>query len=104
MSFLYYLPQQTDRLTLDDLAAAGLRYAFESAAFGRRQCRTGPAGNSPGVIAAVGDANQIGYFPDKQTWRKVPGTQAWVGMYTQHGRGLRFFGPVTQYRRVSNHC
>ncbi len=72
-SFLYYLPKHAGVASLEQLEALGLAYAFEARpAF--RGLTGGPDGGD-GVIVAekntVGDV-LLGYFPDRQTWRKIP--------------------------------
>jgi len=80
---LYFLPGRDRSIKLPDVKAAGLDYAFED--------RCTPAGvergpdGERGVIVADDErieAHRIGYYPDKQTWRRIPGLDAWVGMYT----------------------
>jgi len=79
---LYYLPKRGRGIKIEDVAAAGLAYAF-----GKRmtpaEVAHGPDGGGGVVFAddAGVSAAQIGYYPDEQTWRKVPGTEAYVGMY-----------------------
>jgi hypothetical protein len=82
---LYYLPGKTRGVKVDELRAAGLAHAFDA---GRETCtavevRGGPD-KATGVVVAdhrrVPPA-QIGYYADKQTWRRIPKSTAWVGFY-----------------------
>ena len=65
------------------VAEVGLGYAFVS---GRSPApiRNGPDGANGVVLvtdgAALGD-KMLGYYPDDQTWQKIPGSVAWVGCY-----------------------
>jgi hypothetical protein len=76
--FLYYIPGASLR-TLDDVNRVGLGYAFEvqPSSCG---CNTGPDAKSGTTISA--DMDGVGYYPDRQTWRKIPGIDAWLGWYT----------------------
>lgn len=81
--FLYFLPN-VSRSNLDAVVKQrGLGYAFDG---GRasRECQSGPGG-MPGLILAdaqrLGDL-EAGYYPDRQTWRQIPGVDAWVGYFT----------------------
>lgn len=87
-NFLYFLPKHSGSVTLDQLEAAGLRYVFDSPGFSPRQCQCGPDG-SPGVIVATEGNAELGYFADRQTWRKVPDREVWVGMCRGQGPGAR---------------
>lgn len=84
VGLLYYLPQQTRGITLADIKAAELGYAFEER-FTPCEVRGGPD-KSGGVIVADDrgvPGHQIGYYPDQQEWRKIPGIEAWVGCYRE---------------------
>ena len=62
--------------------SCGLAYALRGAA-SVRNAANGPGGQ-PGVVVAR-DANQLGYFPDKQTWRAIgerSGRKVWLGYAT----------------------
>lgn len=79
---LYYLPGKSEHVVLADLAAAGLGYAFERELIARGVQR-GPEGQGVGVVVADPrlTESKLGYWPEKQSWRKVPGLEAWVGFY-----------------------
>ena len=81
--FLYYLP---DRLTisLEELRAVGLGYAFDAPGWTFGKAPKGPDGKEGMLVGYCGGNERLlGYKPpDEQTWRGVPGTPAMVGMYT----------------------
>lgn len=101
--FLYYIPEQQAQVTLEQLKAGGLEYAFETLPTASG-VQGGPDGGS-GVILAqepFTPAHRIRYLPEQQTWRKLPRIEAcetcegrepcktrelcetcqpWVGMY-----------------------
>ena len=82
--FLYYLPGKDRSLTIEDLRAAGLGYAFVQTFTPSPVLSGGPDGGS-GVIVADDrcvPASKIGMYADKQAWRKVPQCDVWVGYYT----------------------
>jgi len=81
-AFLYYLPglraagrQQIER--------AGLGHAFDdSCSAASREVSAGPDGQAGVVVADAHRLGQtVGYFADRQAWRRVPGSTAWVGHY-----------------------
>lgn len=79
--FLYYLPGETRKFTRDELDEVGLTYAFDRNPTSN-YCRHGPDGKQ-GMVLASGDT-KVGYYADKQTWRRIPGNKAdaWVGIYS----------------------
>jgi hypothetical protein len=94
--FLYYLARGADTATPAELIAAGLGYAFAGPdSPSLRGCTGGPDGGR-GVVAALGaqfKGAEIGYFPDRQNWRRIPESvrsvapagsvgDVWVGFYT----------------------
>lgn len=80
--FIYYIPGRDSGLTPADVVPLGLSYALDGplASVG---CKTGPdrRGGVLAALAASVPSERLGYHPDKQTWRKIPGTELWVGMY-----------------------
>jgi hypothetical protein len=81
--FVYYLPGASLPLGSEDIANAGLAYAFAGEKAPLKITTTaGPEGQGPGIVLAAHDyvAAKAGY-KDGQTWRRVPKTDAWVGMY-----------------------
>lgn len=78
--FLYYIPKP-GTFQPADLTAAGLAYAFEGRP-ATRTCSHGPDGGQGVILAQPGpDDSQVGYYPDRQTWRRIPSSSAWVGLY-----------------------
>jgi hypothetical protein len=84
--FLYYLPaaaSATDEI-LDGLGLAGV---LEGARVARPVMNNGPDGGAGLVVTAPclkwgGVESRIGYYPDKQRWRKAPGGGYWIGYET----------------------
>jgi hypothetical protein len=81
--FLYFCPNVKSG-SLDVVEAHGLRYATD-AAMSSREVFQSPA-KCPGVIltrtGTVAPDRQV-YAPNKQTWRKIPGSSAWVGRWNE---------------------
>jgi len=79
-SFYYWVPGGRPGITSQDLAAAGLGYAITQPT--ARGCDSGPD-SQRGVVVCHGENRdgKLGFFPDKQTWRKIPGKDVWVGWY-----------------------
>lgn len=81
--FLYYLPGKDRNTGLVAIRAAGLGYAFDRQPTVGRVENFPPGGGPPGVVLADGDAVQVvAVQPDRQRWRKAPGAEHWVGMFT----------------------
>ncbi len=66
--FLYFI-EGKNTVTKADLEAAGLAYAFDGP-FSFREAGTGPG--AAGVVVGVGE--NIGFYPDRQTWLPIPGS------------------------------
>lgn len=77
--FLYFVEGQQNSIQREDLAAAGLGYAFEGPPR-FRGCAPGPGGG-PGLVCAADESTKLGYFADRQTWRQIPGSRHWLGWY-----------------------
>jgi hypothetical protein len=82
-SFLYYLPAVATQAALPQaIKERGLTYASETSRPQTRECHRGPDGHA-GFVVTAGESEQLGYYPDKQTWRRIPGTDpaagAWLG-------------------------
>ncbi len=82
--FLYYLPGPVEGVTIKDVRKAGLGYAFDS-----QNCTAAGVhangldeGRQGTIIADPNRVESIGLYPDKQTWRKIPGREVWAGFYT----------------------
>ena len=83
---LYFLPGKMRDVRAGDAIAAGLGHYFdEGCTVTPCQVAAGPGDGGSGVVIAdpsnVSDL-RVGYYPDKQTWRKVPGGDVWVGFYS----------------------
>jgi len=78
---LYFLPGRDRDVKLADAQAAGLGYAFERSLDPCAVAR-GPDGAAGVIVAEADTAPKLGMYADEQTWRKVPGTECWVGMFT----------------------
>ena len=72
MSFLYYTNYQQHNPDLSDIS-----YAFEC---GPAPCKVRDGPDGQGVIYADNKVQRVGYYPDEQTWKKIPQTSWWVGM------------------------
>jgi hypothetical protein len=104
MGFLYYINGGNAAFGPREAAALGLGYALADPGVAVRQVVGGPDGGN-GVIAAAAGVQEVGYFPDRQTWRRlctedsVAGT-VWVGLAP-----LRRPGPADLARvdRLSGH-
>jgi hypothetical protein len=78
---LYYLPGADCSVTLQTARESGLGYAFDRKPISRG-VHGGPDGRQGAILADPSeDVGNIGYHPDRQTWRQVAGTDAWVGRY-----------------------
>jgi len=78
--FVYFLPDRNGRPADADLVAAGLAHLVPAGPC--RQVTAGPGGAAGVVFAAAAtDSRGVGFWPDRQTWRKVPGGPAWCGMF-----------------------
>lgn len=90
-TFYYWLPQerQTTNTTqiLTELRRIGLGYAVEDRITARGSDR-GPDGQRGVVVCHGGNTDgRLGWWPDEQTWKHVPGTDAWCGMFTEDRPG-----------------
>lgn len=81
MTPLYYLPG-VNAAKDDTIERFGLGYAFEGDSVPHRAINGGPDGGN-GIIIAAGDKTRIGYFPDRQRWRQIPKSDAWIGIDTE---------------------
>ena len=88
---LYYVPGHTGQMMSGDACKLGLAHAFGHLKDEGLLCRgvynKGPdekdGGSGAGtVVAEPTFAGKVGVFSDRQTWRKVPGSDAYVGYYT----------------------
>lgn len=77
--FLYYLPGRSTA-SVADARAAGLGYALGESITSVHAAH-GPDGASGCVLAAAKRVPLVGYYADRQRWRKVPGSPAWMGYF-----------------------
>lgn len=85
--FLYYVPG-VQVVTADIAARAGLGYVLERDITSVHVNR-GPDGRD-GAVCAIDGSQAIGrvrYVVDEQAWRRVPGSEAWVGLWTTERPG-----------------
>jgi hypothetical protein len=72
--FFYWIPDGNGPATYATLSKIGLGYAFEDGQIAKRTNSSGPDGG-PGAIVCRSSSpwsDKCGYFPDRQTWRKIP--------------------------------
>ena len=89
--FLYFVPgPPRTAFSQDDLVKLGLGHVFERGA--GTTCReyrgTGPGDQQGGTVLIVSDTlspDRHAYVAEKQTWRKIPKSECWVG-YWNDGR------------------
>jgi hypothetical protein len=84
-TFYYWIP--TDQVTnstklLERLRASGLGYAVENRITSRGSDR-GPDAMKGVVVCHGGNQDgRLGWWPDQQTWKRIPACDIWCGMYT----------------------
>lgn len=83
--FLYFVPGR-NTLGRHELAALGLAYLLEPGAnFSTRGVPGGGPGGQSGVVFASVPPEETGHVKIDlagQVWRQIPGSEAWVGHYT----------------------
>jgi hypothetical protein len=81
---LYYLPTEDaahpGHVKIARVRKLGLGYALDRCT--ASGCQKGPDGDSGVIVADSRRVAKIGHYPDRQTWRRIPGLEAWVGYYT----------------------
>jgi hypothetical protein len=84
-TFYYWLPVEgptNSAKLLERLRACGLGYAFDGQPT-KVGSERGPDGMRGVVCCQVASqTHKTGYYPESQTWKKVPGTDVWCGIYT----------------------
>lgn len=81
MSFLYWFPKLMAKPTAEQIGDAGLTYALSRCT--ARGVTSGPDSDRGLVVVEGGnDDGKLGYYPDRQTWRRMPQREQWVGYYT----------------------
>jgi hypothetical protein len=91
--FLYYVPTSIKAVKSgglgltdpDEIAELGLGHAFETPPVAAG-VRGGPDGGNGTLLGQSASfcGQRIGYYPDKQTWRKIPKSEVWLGWYTEN--------------------
>lgn len=87
--FLYFRAGDTRPITRDLIAKYGLGYAFTGGLTNRPTSSTSPSG-TPGLVfadASRQEGQDVGYHPDRQTWRKLPRVEGrpelWVAYWNE---------------------
>lgn len=85
--FIYYIPGKGQNITPAQLADYGLSYVSEVGLI-RGGCLRGPDGGQGVIVAESGfkhpDGLSFGFYPDVQTWERLPESTAWIGHWTEH--------------------
>lgn len=84
-TFYYWLPCErpftSSAALLESLRAAGLAYAVENK-ITPRTSDCGPDSQKGVVVCHGANADgRLGWWPNEQTWKRIPGTEAWCGCY-----------------------
>ena len=89
--FLYYLPGldpgRAPAVDLETVRRFGLEYAFDSRPTPSGVHRNGPDGRQGVIVADAGRVPKIGWYPDRQKFRPVPGSEALVVWYEDQRPG-----------------
>lgn len=104
--FLYFRAGDTRPITRDLIAKYGLGYAFTGGLTNRPTSSTSPSG-TPGLVfadASRQEGQDVGYHPDRQTWRKLPRVdgrpELWVGYWNEAKPGPLDLARLKQLRGV----
>ena len=82
-SFYYWIPNGKPSIALPELLQLGLGYALEGG-HTARGCDSGPDKQRGAVVCQGANKDgRLGYFPEKQTWKQIPGKDVWCGYYTE---------------------
>jgi hypothetical protein len=84
-TFYYWLPcdgPTNSAKLLERLRACGLGYAVEDRITSRGSDHGPDAMRGVVICNGPNQDGKLGYWPDQQTWKHVPGTDAWCGMFT----------------------
>lgn len=83
--FLYFLSGDTRAMTVDRARKLGLGYAFPAGLTTRETTHNSPSKTAGVVFADPKRVDDVGYFADRQTWRKLPTVEGrpelWVGYF-----------------------
>lgn len=86
-AFYYWIPMDraptNTSAVLRILTEAGLHYAFDERVTTRTSER-GPDGMR-GVVVVAGDNadGKLGWWPEEQTWKRIPRSEIWCGMFKE---------------------
>ena len=86
--FLYFVEAPSEKpADVETLRKAGIYYAFDDGGFQGMPpttfVRSGIDGKPGYIFGRDLGKYQMGYTPDKQRWKKIPGTQSHVGVYLE---------------------
>jgi hypothetical protein len=85
-TFFYWVPTEqpiNSAAMLERLRASGLGYAVEDRITMRTSDR-GPDAMKGLVVCHGGNQDgRLGWFPEQQTWKQIPGSDIWCGMFTE---------------------
>lgn len=84
-TFYYWLPQERQTTNtaqiMDEMRRCGLGYAIEDRITARGSDK-GPDGMRGVIVCHGGNQDgRLGWWPDEQVWKRVPGTDAWCGAF-----------------------
>ena len=80
MSLLYFIPERDTNIDRAELRALGLAYAFDAGGpLAKCGCARGPEGKAGVVVCGAASAAKVGFYPDSQTWQRIPGLAAGPG-------------------------
>lgn len=78
-SFLYFVPANSQQ------PPESIGYAFKDHVQTREVAGAGPSGQAGMLFADDGVKSQhLGYYPNKQSWRRIPGEDTWLGWYPEN--------------------
>ena len=85
--FFYFLPGAAQRIDLAQALSTPLRAtlldlrtnpACRASTKGPEDCGSGCV-----ISTTLSEEVELGYFPEKQIWQKIPGEEVWVGYYVE---------------------
>lgn len=80
-TFLYFVPNVSDPASAKKADKYGIGYAFDGLPVVAQVPGNGPGGTSGMLLWNRGTDEVHGYYPAKQTWKRVPGSVAHFGWY-----------------------
>jgi len=103
--FLYFVPGR-DAIAPEDLQVLGLGYLVDRARplVPRPLFGNGPDGKQSGLILALADAvPDLGFYPQRQVWKPIPGSPAGVMVGMERDAPLPAPGDLERSRMLSGH-